>query len=953
MDNFLLPATRYEAPPRLARTHILNTIIEDENSGNEEEHCSSDEEGEAHDRGRYQYPELPGSTESTSPVPSLTSSISSYYKTRRRSEDFDDMYDVSDDDSDISPSVMTSISACSTSPEPLPRSDGKQNRYPSLVIPSPSYWPTIQKAPTLSPPVPPKIPISPAALSMLCHDLPSSSNPPSLDGSLNSDPLAGSSAPTTPDVQLHSASGYIWGQIEDRQSMHAGHGKDLIKKVGRPEIKIIIDDEFTWPHESGFSPEDRISVRDFGVDEERDFSDSPVLGSEDGYSDVGVQLPPNALDTLQHLSIDIPDRPDSDTISEPCNEMEEAQVVPSRPSSADVTPMSQTSDYSISLLSIPSPGGFFSSLGSNARHTWCISGSGHLSMPPPSSTTAEQFYNCPWNLDLSAPVEQIVEFDDNDTEGPPTARQIPFTAIDGGRSQTSVDDAVHYIAPASPLEDHDDDYEQAIEQVAKKSLDRTTVWLAAQTSYMSALRETNPVNDLGFVAEEELKRSSSHVRNDSVGSPIKRAVRFLETELAKREYSSPKKAVEGESIYYHAFQHILLDRKRSDAFRHRRTRSDSIQASRMSLPHEHLARLQGEFRITNVDRPAPQRPISMMPGKEKAEETAEQKVIARVERERQALEQVNTRMWVIEAAKYLSSGRLLNSPAVNSLVKAPAIGDIENGRVKTPPRVLDIGGQPDGDWAWHCSREFTHAKVYTASTEHHLMNSRIRGPHNHRSAAVTKLWELPYPDNHFNAISARSLFTFLKTEKPIGEAMDEYDLCLHECLRCLKPGGYLEFFLLDSEVVNAGSRGTAVSVEFGFNLKTRGYDPLPTKSWLGRVRRAGFDDIKRAWTFLPMGTQSKEPPMLPETPPPDVSTFGEEKLEAVQGPVGSTADAASMSGLVGSWAWEQWMLKLQLEMGQEHLLEGVGAVLEEGKFTGAGWRCLSGWARKPMEESSA
>lgn len=188
--------------------------------------------------------------------------------------------------------------------------------------------------------------------------------------------------------------------------------------------------------------------------------------------------------------------------------------------------------------------------------------------------------------------------------------------------------------------------------------------------------------------------------------------------------------------------------------------------------------------------------------------------------------------------------------------------------------------------------------------------------------------------------------------------MDEYDLCLQECLRCLKPGGYLEFFLMDSEVVNAGSRGTAVSVEFGFNLKTRGYDPLPTKSFLGRLRRAGFDDIKRAWTFLPMGTPTKEQHMLPETPPPNVSTFedglenGTRRVEAVQGPVGSTADAANMAGLVGSWAWEQWMVKLQTEMGKEKLLEGVAEVLEEGKWTGAGWRCLSGWARKPVEYGS-
>ena len=949
MDSYLLPACTYEPPARLARKHVLNTIIEDENSGNEEDQCS-EEEVDILDRGRKQWPQSPRSTSSVSPVPSLTSSISSYYKNSHSSEDSDDLYTVSDDDSEISLSEINSISARSASPKVISRSRTRQHRYPSLVIPSPSFWPSIQKPQIVSPPVPPKIPISPAALSMLAQDLPSSSNPPSLAESLNSDPLAVSSAPVTPDMQSHPRSRDTWDHFGGVNSIFAGQWKT---KTGKPEMEIQIEDVSAQYYENGFSAEDGISVHDFGIDDERDFSDnSPVLGSEDGRSDVGVQLPPDALDTLNNLSLDIPIETVASSIAEMDKEMEEAQVNSSRPTSADMTPMSQTSDYSLSRLSIPSPGGFFSSLGPNARHTWCASGSGLASAVPPSSTTAEHFYDCPWNKDLPTTIEQVIEVDDNSTDGPPTARQLPHGVTDGTQPKI----AHHGTSPhtrsiESSDDDYDEDYGKALEQMAEKTVDKTTVWLAAQTSYLSALRETNPVNEKGLAAERNLKRSSSHIRNDSLGSPMKKAVGFLESEMAKQEFSEPKNIGEGESIYYHAFQHIQLAQKKPDAFRHRRTRSDSLQAERMALPHEHVARLQGELCLVNIDRPTPQRPISTMPGKEtdKPEETAEQKIIARVERERQALDQVTSRMWVIEAARYLSGGSLLNSPAVTTLVKAPAIGDIENGRVKSSRRVLDLGGQPSGDWAWHCAREFANVKVYTAFTEHHLINSRIRGPANHRCAAVAHLWELPYPDNYFDAISARSLFSFLKTEKPLGQTMDEYDLCLRECLRCLKPGGYLEYFLLDSEIVHAGSRGTAVSVEFGFNLKTRGYDPLPTKSWLGRVRRAGFDDIKRAWMFLPMATQSKEPYVLPETPPPDVSTFECGKAEAVQGRVGSTDDAATMSGLVGSWAWEQWMLRLDLEMGKEQLLDGVADILEEGKSTGAGWRCLSGWARKPLE----
>lgn len=942
MDTYLLPATTYEAPPRLVRKHVLNTIIEDEYSGNEEEN-DSDGEAEVKDRGRNQHLSPAPSRESTSPVPSLTSSISSYYRTNRSSGDFDELYDVSDDDSDIAPSVQTSISIRSLSSNEAPLSKARKNQYPALAIPSPSYWPTIQKEHNISPPRPPKIPVSPAVLSMLSHDLPAPSNPPSLNGSLDSDPLASTSAPVTPEMHIHPKGGDIWGHVDATHRIDAGN------KVHRPQLRVRIDDG------SGqYSPEDCISFHDFALDADRDHTDSPVPSLDECSPEIGVRLPPAALDTLEHLSLEVPEFA-SPTESE--KEMEEVFPAPVRPSSADMTPMSQTSDYSISRLSIPSPGGFFSSLGANAKQTWCLNGPLPASAVPPSSTTAEQFYRCPWNREPSATVEQVVEVEDDNTDGPPTARQLPPRLVEEVPSPESRSGGeVHQIAITAPLSDHDDNYEQAIQESAEKSLDRTSVWLAAQTSYMASLRETYPASEVGLSAGKSLERSSCHVRNDSLEAPIKKAVKFLESEVAKRECSVVNNSGDGDSIYYHAFQHIKRQSSRVDPFRHRHTRSDSLQAARFSLPHEHIAQLQGQFKITKVSRPAQHRPISMMPGKEaSAESTAEKEVFARVERERQALEQVSASIWVIEAAKYLSGGRLLNSPAVQSVIKAPSLNDIKGCKIRSIPHILDLGGQPSADWGWHCSREYPRAKIITASSADTLAFSTIRGPHNHRLHTVPSLYTLPYPNNHFSAISARTLFSHLKLDVHPGLKMDEYDLCLRECLRCLKPGGYLEYFLMDSEIVNAGSRGTAISVEFGFNLKTRGYDPLPTKSFLGRLRRAGFDDIKRAWTFLPMGTPTKEQRLLPETPPPNVSTFqhgvenGKTKVEAVRGPVGSTADAADMAGLVGSWAWEQWMVKLQVEMGRERLLEGVGEVLEEGKWTGAGWRCLSGWARKPVE----
>lgn len=926
LSEYLLPATRYEAPPRPVRKPKLNTIIEDKYAENEEEYM-----GMARGRGvnRDEQDRLGAqrSAKSTSPVPSLTSSISSYYKNRRYSSDFDDLYDMSDDDSDIAPSVMTSsMSTRSVSPNLVSLDKPTKNRLPSLVIPSPHFWPTVQQSQNGSPPRPPKIPLSPAVLSMLGQDLPRQSNTPSLVSSQNTDPFMGQSAPATPDMP---SSGDLWDQHEYKNA-------ESKQKNLRPVIRIRTDEEILSPQGLGLSPAHGISVRDFGSEVGQDCFDSPILGSENG-----VELPADALRTLQHLSLEASNAFLAD--EEPQNEMQERSNAPSQTSSAIAAPTSALTEYSISSLSIPSPGGFFSSLGGNARHTWCVKGSAPVSALPPSSTTAENFYNCPWTRELSNPIEQIIEVRDAESEGPPTARQVPPTA--------STVIPVEYVAQKSPrfaadeiMNLQEEDYEQAIQESADQSLDRTASWLAEQTSYMAALRETNPVNDLSAETSEQSKTLGAHERNNSLGSPIRKAVKFLETEAAKQEGStSLEKTGQESSIYYEAFQHISADQTPSDAFTHQHARSDSLQSIRVCLPQEHVSLLQGNFHLTSVERPIQHRPISMMPGKLPAdsEESPEQKMITRVEQERQALDQVNPRMWMIEATKFLNGGQLIKSPALRVITKAAG---------NSSPQILDLAGSPNGDWAWHCSRDFPHAKVHTATPDSHILESAVSGPLNHKPAAMDAPWKLPYPDNHFEVISARSLYAYLKVEKPCGENGDEYDLCLQECLRCLKPGGYLEFFVLDSEILNAGSRATAVSVEFGFNLKTRGYDPCPTKSFLGRLRRNGFEDIKRAWSVLPMGSPTMGAAHYPETPPPDASTFEEhvEHLEAVRGALGSTADVANLTGLVGSWAWESWMLRLQSEMGKKTLLEGVGAALEEGKKTGAGWRCLSGWARKPL-----
>jgi SAM-dependent methyltransferase len=784
---------------------------------------------------------------------------------------------------------------------------------------------------------------------------------------MTSDQVSNISAPVTPDMQKLQE-GENWDVQQsvrlrrDGDSTRDDTESDSTSLHGEILIEQPIDwDEIgTFPRIPGATPQDM----------------SPVTPEIHGLgvmrpatpSDQGVLLPSDALRTLRQLAPDrISDVQSESSVGQQA-EMRENSTPPSRPRSFDgATPASNISSYSFSQLSIPSPGGFFASLKTGTRHTWFP---GSKQSNPPSSTTAENFYNAPWHQPQSI-VEQVVEVngDEANTDGPPTARQIfaspPSTArrVNTGDGPSlefttrpdSVPSSVETVEEISrPLKlqyEYEEAYESELQQTAAVHLDRTSTWLAAQIQYLSVLRETNPANKMSDSSFSN--RNTLHERSNSADSPVKKVVRFLEESTRNRRESTGQIGRNEEHVYYHAFQHLAGQSKRRDGFAYGTPRFDSVQASRIALLSDHIDQLCGKYEVREPTRPKYSGPFSQNPrATGVADYTPAQMAFLEVEREKGVLDQASPSSWVVDALKYLNGGNLLFSNAAKRLAKADLPIDDPNCVGKRRIRALDIGGNPSCDWAWHCARQFPNVKLYTAITESATTNPTVTGPTNHRLVIAPQPWKLPFKDNHFDLISVRSLHAMLKHEPiPTQPEIDEYDLCLRECGRILKPGGYLEFMLMDSDMAHAGPLANAISVEFGFKLKTRGYDPSPTKSFLGRLRKANFVDVKRAWMFLPAGAPTRDPYMPRKTPLPVLPA--DDGAEAVHGPVGSTIDIANVTGLLGSWMWEQWMLKLQLEMGteKEKLLKGVAAVIEESRNCGAGWRCLSGWARKPKARS--
>jgi len=936
----LLPSTTYRPPsPGQAcrRRRSLNTIMEDD------EESSRGSMTEVR-RGRDKSPQLqladwlsplsehfptprgnhfmsapipPSSTssenESVSPTPSSTPWTRDSYTTD--ATEFDDLYDVSSDEDSRRKNNIRQKNNARQANKSNRLSDGSggsratRNALPALVIPSEGDpWPGVAAFKLLTSPVPPtpppKVPMSPAIFSYLqSQEVPSCSAPPSLDGSLSSEQMAAMSAPPTPDIGNDSdADGDQWG------------GGVRLQPAAMATLQALLggDDLFEQQTEQ--------------VIELTNIPPDPSPSRE-----MQQRLPP--LMTNIH-------RNDSIVLS----------------------PEQQRCMSSLTRLEIPSPGGFFSALSPGARHTWHLVECTPESARPPSSTTAEHFYKTPWS---NAPVERIVEvpeMSETMSDGLPTARpnlnQATFDLATRPELRPelrheSSDDTItgiqlsqepeeENIIPDEILTDYTAEYVEKLNDGAVINLDRTGMWLAAQSSFLTELiNPTEARDDEAALLQRAASTRSQKEAIESESAPRK-TVRFSDVVSISEDIACPlPKFGRQESAYYRAFQALIARSRYRDTFIHRIPRFEALQSMRVNFSDVHRSQLLSKYQLSVVPLSAKRRmSANVARGDEITPEDPEK---LKRDKEYEALQQMAPATWNVMAIKLLNGGRLIAAPIAKRLARLSSMGPKLDGTPRDRARILDLGGQATCDWAWHCALEYPNTKVYTITTKalRQLSNSNIRGPKNHRQVAVDRLVRLPFGDNQFDLISAREIYTILREQAPNGQ--DEWEACLKECMRILKPGGYLEFSIMDSDIVNAGPLGLAKSVEFGFSLKTLGYDPYPTKLWLGRMRQAGFVGIKRAWLFLPMGARIEEKIVNRD------SMGVEVKLELEAMVSGSTENAASVCGIVGGWAWEKWLLRCQVQtVGTEGKLEGVQDIIEEGRACGAGWRTVSGWGRKPM-----
>lgn len=463
------------------------------------------------------------------PSSDQTSDASSMWSHRDSRSTFDELYDVSDDEHDED--IERLPIKLSASVKRQTERSKERTRYPSLVIPSPSAWPTFQKLQStcvvgLSPAS--KIAVSTEALATFNKRLlqsPGTSSAPSLDGSLASEELSLQSCPSTPDPISPVDSEEDWDQ----------------------PIQL---DPYAFGVLLGLQPT---------VEEE----------SHDSIETI-VTVPDEAVLEMQEIVRDTPVRHDFalNAVRTPDGENDEDREA-------------------ISALSVPSPGGFFTSLAPSADQTWS------RRTPEPSTSVAEDFYGVPWREALSSYQARS----NSQFAASSSALNLFFQPTENLNGSTDISEPDESCLRYSKL------YEQALKQASLVHYDLTRQWLDTQTVFTADQNQQLEESILDAFkhvpgdAPATPSRGASPILDDS--SPSKKSVRFADGLDAVLEKIIEDNAIGdiitiNDSVFYQAFQDVSNRTRNRDVFIHCQARTEAVQIDRRTMSIDYCKQLRGD-----------------------------------------------------------------------------------------------------------------------------------------------------------------------------------------------------------------------------------------------------------------------------------------------------------------------------------------------------------------------
>ena len=218
--------------------------------------------------------------------------------------------------------------------------------------------------------------------------------------------------------------------------------------------------------------------------------------------------------------------------------------------------------------------------------------------------------------------------------------------------------------------------------------------------------------------------------------------------------------------------------------------------------------------------------------------TGQEPAISQVTSASQAIEPGygnDLRLNALMTSRWLSLDRVLFSPAHMEI---------------TSNRVLVLDGLGNDDWSFYCAETYKDTIVFNLSptpSRPQQENAKLKLPKNHRQIKLMNLADrFPFPPEFFAAAVLRF---------PAATTESSYSNAISECMRVLRPGGYLETSILDLDLVNMGNKARKAlrDLKLRMSVAHPGVSLKPLSDNIQKMlKRSGFDSLQRVPINLPV-----------------------------------------------------------------------------------------------------
>ena len=297
--------------------------------------------------------------------------------------------------------------------------------------------------------------------------------------------------------------------------------------------------------------------------------------------------------------------------------------------------------------------------------------------------------------------------------------------------------------------------------------------------------------------------------------------------------------------------------------------------------------------------------------------------------------QNNLRFDALMTSRWLSFDRVLFSPA---LVEA---------KHHHKGRVLVLDGLGNDDWSFYCAETYPHVDIFNLSPKPASSQQvgALQLPKNYRQVQHTDLRkEFPFETGFFTA----AVFRF-----PAATSEDAYLKSISECMRVLRPGGYLEMAILDINMVNMGNRAGRALHELKYRMRISQPEVTlkPLSTTLQRmVKQSGFKDLNRCVVSVPVAGRVSRSRSQSRSLDKTNGTLGDLRKEVSGNEDGGFANSLAT---VGRWWFTRCYEMITLPYGDvERSIWNDEALLEECEKRETGFKLLLCYAQKPANPKS-